>query len=67
MGDAPASYRNGMPISITIEIEILVQPPFQFARGRMKQSRLRATLTDPHLWIPLVVLTFGIGLLAALA
>jgi hypothetical protein len=33
----------------------------------MKQSRLRATLTDPHLWIPLAVLAFGIGLLAALA
>jgi hypothetical protein len=33
----------------------------------MKQSRLKATLTDSHLWIPLVVLAVGIGLLAALA
>jgi len=33
----------------------------------MKQSRLKATLTDPHLWIPLVVLVLGISLLAALA
>lgn len=33
----------------------------------MNQSRLKATLTDPHLWIPLVVLAIGIGLLAALA
>ena len=33
----------------------------------MKPSRLRAALTDHHLWIPLVVLACGIGLLAALA
>jgi len=42
--------------------------PVPIRKGaRMKQSRLRATLTDPHLWIPLVVLALGIGLLAALA
>jgi hypothetical protein len=33
----------------------------------MKKALLRATLTDPHLWIPLVVLTIGIALLAILA
>jgi hypothetical protein len=33
----------------------------------MKNSRLRATLTDPHLWIPLIVLAIGITLLALLA
>jgi hypothetical protein len=33
----------------------------------MKHTRLKATLTDPHVWIPLVVLAIGIGLLAALA
>ena len=33
----------------------------------MKYTRLKATLTDPHLWIPLVVLVIGIGLLAAIA
>ncbi len=33
----------------------------------MKTSRLKATLTDPHLWIPLAVLAIGIGLLAAIA
>jgi hypothetical protein len=33
----------------------------------MKNSRVKATLTDPHLWIPLVVLALGIGLLAVLA
>jgi hypothetical protein len=53
-----------MPISITMEIEISVQT----RNGvHMNQSRLKATLTDPHLWIPLVVLAVGIGVLAALA
>jgi hypothetical protein len=33
----------------------------------MKNQLLRATLTDPHLWIPLVVLALGIALLAVLA
>jgi hypothetical protein len=33
----------------------------------MKKSLLRATLTDSHLWIPLVVLALGIALLAVLA
>jgi hypothetical protein len=33
----------------------------------MKKGLLRATLTDPHLWIPLVVLIIGIALLAVLA
>jgi hypothetical protein len=33
----------------------------------MKNSRVNATLTDPHLWIPLVVLAIGIVLLAVLA
>ena len=33
----------------------------------MKNSRVKATLTDPHLWIPLVVLALGIALLAVLA
>jgi hypothetical protein len=33
----------------------------------MKNSRLKAMLTDVHLWIPLVVLAIGIGLLAAIA
>jgi hypothetical protein len=33
----------------------------------MKSSLVRATLTDPHLWIPLVVLVIGIALLAVLA
>jgi hypothetical protein len=33
----------------------------------MKNSRLKATLTDPHLWIPLVVLAIGVTLLALLA
>jgi hypothetical protein len=33
----------------------------------MKNSRLKATLTDPHLWIPLVVLAIGVTLLAVLA
>jgi len=35
--------------------------------ARMKKTLLRATLTDPHLWIPLVVLALGIALLAVLA
>ena len=30
-------------------------------------KRFRATLTDPHLWIPLIVLAIGIALLALLA
>jgi hypothetical protein len=33
----------------------------------MKNSRVKATLTDPHLWIPLVVLALGVTLLAVLA
>jgi hypothetical protein len=33
----------------------------------MKNSRLKATLTDPHLWIPIVVLAIGVTLLAVLA
>ena len=33
----------------------------------MKNSRVKATLTDPHLWIPLVVLAIGITLLAVFA
>lgn len=33
----------------------------------MKNSLVKATLTDPHLWIPLVVLAIGIALLAVLA
>jgi hypothetical protein len=33
----------------------------------MKHSRVKATLTDPHLWIPLAVLAIGITLLAILA
>jgi hypothetical protein len=53
-----------MPISITMEIEISIQSE---NGGLMNQSRLKATLTDPHLWIPLVVLAIGIGVLAALA
>ena len=32
----------------------------------MQNSNVKATLTDPHLWIPLVVLAIGIVLLAAL-
>jgi hypothetical protein len=46
------------------KIEIFELP----RRGaRMKHTRLKATLTDSHLWIPLVVLAIGIGLLAAIA
>jgi hypothetical protein len=33
----------------------------------MKNSCVKATLTDPHLWIPLVVLAIGVTLLAVLA
>jgi hypothetical protein len=33
----------------------------------MKNSLVKVTLTDPHLWIPLVVLAIGIALLAVLA
>ena len=33
----------------------------------MQNSRVKATLTDPHLWIPLIVLALGIALLAVLA
>jgi hypothetical protein len=34
--------------------------------ARMQISRIKATLTDSHLWIPIVVLAIGIALLAAL-
>jgi hypothetical protein len=33
----------------------------------MKTGLVKATLTDPHLWIPLAVLAIGIALLAVLA
>jgi hypothetical protein len=33
----------------------------------MKVPLVKAALTDPHLWIPLVVLAIGIALLAVLA
>ena len=33
----------------------------------MKVALIKATLTDPHLWIPLAVLAVGIVLLAVLA
>lgn len=33
----------------------------------MKNSLVKATLTDAHLWIPLVVLALGIALLAVIA
>lgn len=33
----------------------------------MKTSRVKAMLTDLHLWIPVVVLVLGIALLAVLA
>ena len=29
-----------------------------------KQSRVRAVMTDPHLWLPIIVLIIGIGVLA---
>ena len=32
----------------------------------MQISRVKATLTDSHLWIPLVVLAIGVALLALL-
>ena len=32
----------------------------------MKTTRVQATLTDSHLWIPLIVLAIGIALLAVL-
>jgi hypothetical protein len=60
-------------IAMECRFQLLSKLKFRFKRrsnrreAHMKQSRLRATLTDPHLWIPLVVLAFGIGLLAALA
>jgi hypothetical protein len=53
-----------MPISISIDFEISIQ---RTHGAHMKHSRLKATLTDPHLWIPLVILAIGIGLLATLA
>jgi len=28
-----------------------------------KQSRTRAIATDPHLWLPIIVLIIGIGVL----
>ncbi|MBV9695329.1 MAG: translocated intimin receptor Tir [Gammaproteobacteria bacterium] len=33
----------------------------------MKTARIKAALTDPHLWIPLAVLAFGVALLVVLA
>jgi hypothetical protein len=33
----------------------------------MKIDLVKATLTDPQLWIPLVVLAIGVALLALLA
>jgi hypothetical protein len=33
----------------------------------MKRALVKATLTDPHLWIPVVVLVIGITLLVMLA
>jgi hypothetical protein len=33
----------------------------------MNNELVKATLTDPHLWIPLVVLAIGIALLALIA
>jgi len=33
----------------------------------MKIALVKATLTDPHLWIPLLVLAIGIALLVMLA
>jgi hypothetical protein len=33
----------------------------------MNSSKLKATLTDSHLWIPLLALVIGIALLAVLA
>jgi hypothetical protein len=31
--------------------------------ANLKQSRARAVVTDPHLWLPIVVLIIGIGVL----
>jgi hypothetical protein len=44
-------------------------PGFPIAVGsvRMKIALVKATLTDPHLWIPLAVLAIGITLLVVLA
>lgn len=33
----------------------------------MKTALVKATLTDPHLWIPLAVLAVGVTLLAIIA
>jgi hypothetical protein len=38
-----------------------------FNWGWHKMARVKATITDPHLWIPLVVLAIGVTLLAVLA
>jgi hypothetical protein len=32
----------------------------------MKMALVKATVTDPHLWIPLIVLAIGITLLVVL-
>jgi hypothetical protein len=29
----------------------------------LKQSRTRAVMTDPHLWLPIAILIVGIGVL----
>jgi hypothetical protein len=29
----------------------------------LKQSRTRAVVTDPHLWLPIAILIIGIGIL----
>jgi hypothetical protein len=31
----------------------------------LKQSLVRAVLTDPHFWLPITILILGIGLLIA--
>jgi hypothetical protein len=31
--------------------------------GSLKQSRTRAVVTDPHLWLPIAVLIIGISVL----
>ncbi len=31
--------------------------------GNSKQSRTRAIASDPHLWLPIIVLFIGIGVL----
>ena len=33
------------------------------AMANPKQSRAQAILTDPHLWLPIIVLFIGIGML----